>query len=114
MRSILMLSLQRDRWLLDRARGAIDGVDDGLILLLATRKRLVRVVAWLKARIGMVGRDPDREQRVHARAQTLAARVGVPDATARTLVDLAIGDACQQQGIAGEAFGLDAGQGRAT
>ena len=108
-----MLSLPHDRWLLDRARSAIDGVDDGLILLLATRRRLVRLVAWLKSRAGMSGRDPGREQRVHARAQTLAARVGVPDATARTLVDLAIDDACLQQGIVGEGSGLDVGQGRA-
>lgn len=108
-----MLSLPRERWFLDRARGAIDGVDDGLILLLATRRRLVRVVAWLKSRAGIAGRDPRREQRVHARAQRLAARVGVPDATTRTLVDLAIGDACLQQGIAGEGAGLDVGQGRA-
>lgn len=107
-----MLSLPRDRWFLDRARGAIDGVDDGLILLLAARRRLVRVVAWLKSRAGLAGRDHGREQRVHARARTLAARVGVPDATARTLVDLAIDDACLQQGIAGESGGLDVGQGR--
>lgn len=108
-----MLSLPRDRWFLDRARGAIDGIDDGLILLLAARRRLVRVAAWLKSRAGLVGRDPGREQRVHARAQTLAARLGVPKATARTLLDLAIDDACLQQGIAGEGGGLDIGQGRA-
>ncbi len=109
-----MLTLPRERWFLDRARGAIDGVDDGLILLLAMRRRLVQVVAWLKSRAGLAGRDPGREQRVHARAQTLAARVGVPDDTARTLVELAIGDACLQQGIAGGCGGLDVGQGRAV
>lgn len=109
-----MLSLPRERWLLDCVRGAIDGVDDGLILLLATRRRLVHLVARLKSRAGMTGRDPGRERQVHARAQTLAVRVGVPDATARTLVDLAIGDACLQQGIDGESDGLDVGQGSAS
>ncbi|WP_201316140.1 SCP2 sterol-binding domain-containing protein [Dyella sp. EPa41] len=108
-----MSPLPRDRWLLDRTRGAIDGVDDGLILLLATRRRLVRLVAWLKARAGVAGRDAGREQRVHTRAQTLAARVGVPGATARALVGLAIDDACLQQGIVGEGRGLDVDQGRA-
>lgn len=107
-----MLSLLHERWFLDRVRGAIDGVDDGLILLLAARRRLVRIVAWLKMRTGTTGRDPRREQRVHARAQTLASRVGVPDTTARTLVDLAIDDACMQQGIVDDVHCLDIGQGR--
>lgn len=108
-----MLPSLGERWLLDRMRGAIDGVDDGLILLLAARRRLVHVVARLKARAGRLGRDSCREQRVHARAQMLASRVGVPNATARTLIDLAIDDACLQQGIVGESGALDVGQGKA-
>lgn len=106
-----MLSLPRDRWLIDRARGAIDGVDDGLILLLAARRRLVRVIGRLKSRAGPPGRDADRERRVHARAQSLAARVGVPQPTAHSLLELAIRDACVQQGIAREGS-LDARQGK--
>ncbi|RDJ00482.1 hypothetical protein DVT68_06725 [Dyella solisilvae] len=92
-----MPSPRPDRWLLQGARGAIDGVDDGLILLLAARRRLVRVVGALKCRTGLPIRDPQREERVRMRAKALAVRVGVPGSTARTLVDLAIGDACLQQ-----------------
>jgi O2-independent ubiquinone biosynthesis accessory factor UbiT len=89
-----------ERLALARARGAIDRVDDGLILLFAARRRLVRAVAVLKARGGVPPRDLPREQQVRARAQALARRVGLPRATADRLLDLAIGDACRQQGMA--------------
>lgn len=108
-----MPPLQADRWLLERARGAIDGVDDGLILMLAARRRLVRLVGAFKARAGAPGRDHGRELHVHARAQSLAERVGVPGDTARSVLDLAIADACRQQGLgAAGGVSLDADQGR--
>lgn len=102
--------------MLERTRGALDGVDDGLILLLAMRRRLVRLVAMLKRRAGVPGRDVRREWQVRARAQRLALRVGVPAETARSLLDLAIADACLQQGIAAplREASFDAHQGRAA
>ncbi len=80
-------------------RLAIDGVDDGLVLLLAARTRLARLAGRLKAGAGMQGRDDAREQRVHRRAETLAGVLGVAPATASGVLALAIGDACRAQGL---------------
>jgi predicted lipid carrier protein YhbT/chorismate mutase len=87
-------------------RGVIDRVDDGLIVLLAARRRLVRVVAALKPRAGVPPRDPARERKVRMRTQSLAHRLDLPADTAAGLLDLAIVDACRQQGMA-----IDLGQG---
>ena len=80
-------------------RLAIDGVDDGLVLLLAARTRLARLAGRLKAGAGMQGRDDAREQRVQRRAETLASVLGVAPATASGVLALAIGDACRAQGL---------------
>lgn len=92
--------MQPERFALARTRGAIDAVDDGLLLFFAARRRLVRTAAWLKPRAGVPPRDPARERAVRQRAEALARRLGVPPATAQRLLDLAIGDACAQQGLA--------------
>jgi O2-independent ubiquinone biosynthesis accessory factor UbiT len=88
-----------ERLALARMRGAIDRVDDGLIVLLAARRRLVRVVAALKPRAGVAPRDPARERQVRARAQSLARRLDLPAHTASAVLDLVIADACRQQGM---------------
>lgn len=80
-------------------RLAIDGVDDGLVLLLAARTRLARLAGRLKVGAGMQGRDDAREQRVQRRAETLASVLGVAPATASGVLALAIGDACRAQGL---------------
>ena len=90
----------RDRGSLARVRLAIDGIDDAMLLLLAARTRLVRQAERCKHATGLPMRDPQREARVHARAQALAARVGLPAATARRAIGLAIDDACREQGLA--------------
>ena len=95
-------------------RLAIDGVDDGLVLLLAARTRLARLAGRLKGGAGMQGRDDAREQRVRARAQALAGMLGVAPDTANSVLSLAIADACRAQGLrsdldqgaAGEAGGM--------
>lgn len=81
-------------------RHAIDAVDDALLGLLAGRGVLVRHAARLKRVSGHATRDHDREAQVHARASRLARRLGLSDATARRLIELAIADACLQQGLA--------------
>lgn len=81
-------------------RAAIDAVDDGLLALLAARRRLVGMVARLKRSAGIPSRDPQRERVVRQRAHAMARRLGVPTATATRLLDVAIGDACTQQGLA--------------
>lgn len=89
----------------EQARGlapvrlAIDGVDDGLVLLLATRTRLARLAGRIKAHAGVQGRDGAREQRVRRRAEHLASVLGVPPETASGVLALAIGDACRTQGL---------------
>jgi predicted lipid carrier protein YhbT/chorismate mutase len=88
-----------ERRLLALARGAIDRVDDSLIVLLAMRKRLVSTVAWCKHRIDAPARDLSREQRIRLRIDRLAARLRVPSLTAQQLLDLVIGEGCRQQGI---------------
>lgn len=89
----------------EQARGlapvrlAIDGVDDGLVLLLATRTRLAQLAGRIKAHAGVQGRDGAREQRVRRRAERLASVLGVPPETASGVLALAIGDACRTQGL---------------
>lgn len=80
-------------------RLAIDGVDDGLVLLLAARTRLARLAGRLKAGAGVPGRDEAREQRVRRRAETLAGVLGVAPDTASGVLALAIGDARRAQGL---------------
>lgn len=85
---------------LGRVRRAIDGIDDALLLLLAGRARLARRAERCKRTVGLPLRDPAREAQVHARAEALAGRIGLPAATARRAIGLAIDDACREQGIA--------------
>lgn len=80
-------------------RLAIDGVDDGLILLLAARVRLARLAGRLKMRAGMQGRDDARERHVRHRAGCLAATLGLDPGTADGVLTLAISDACRAQGL---------------
>ena len=80
-------------------RLAIDGVDDGLVLLLAARTRLARLAGRLKAGAGVPGRDEAREQCVRRRAETLASVLGVAPDTASGVLALAIGDARRAQGL---------------
>jgi predicted lipid carrier protein YhbT/chorismate mutase len=83
-------------------RGAIDLADDGLIVLLAARARLVRGVARIKRCSGRAAADAAREARVQARAQALARRLAVPATTARGVLDLAIADARRAQGMSAD------------
>lgn len=88
-----------DRGPLARARRAIDGIDDALLLLLAARVRLARHAERCKREAGLPLRDRQREAAVQARAQSLAGRIGLPAATAQRAIGLAIDDACREQGI---------------
>lgn len=89
-----------DRAALAHVRHAIDRVDDALLLLLAARLRLARRAGRCKRRAGLPLRDPAREARVQARAESLAIRIGLPEATARSAMAFAIDCACQAQGFA--------------
>ncbi len=87
---------------LGTVRMAIDHVDDALVVLLAVRRGLVGAVQPLKHSAGISARDPGRERAVRRRAHRLARRLGVPDATASSLLELVIADACRQQGLAAD------------
>lgn len=98
---------------LAQVRLAIDGIDDGLVVLLAARSRLARVAGRLKAHAGMRGRDGMREQRVRDRAAALASVLGLPPEVATGVIGLAIGEACREQGLANDLDqGGGAGRGR--
>ncbi|MBU6198184.1 MAG: SCP2 sterol-binding domain-containing protein [Xanthomonadaceae bacterium] len=81
------------------ARRVIDHVDDAFVLLLAARRWIVGAVVPIKHRSGERARNPDRETQVRERARRLARRLGVPDASARQLVEILIRDACLLQGL---------------
>lgn len=83
-------------------RAAIDGVDDGLVLLLAARARLAGLAGRLKSHAGAHRRDPGREREVRERAAALAARLGVAPEVASGVVALAIGEACRAQALAAD------------
>lgn len=80
-------------------RLAIDGVDDGLVLMLAARGRLARIAGRLKARAGVSGLDDARERRVRDRAEALAGVLGVSPDTAGSVLTLAIHEARRAQGL---------------
>lgn len=89
-----------ERFLIARTRNAIDLADDGLVGLLAMRRKLAHAAFRLKSRAGLALGDVEREHQVHTRGKTLAAKLGLPAATAERALALAIDDAREQQGLA--------------
>ncbi len=87
------------RAVLARLRGMIDGVDDALVALLAGRRGLVALAAWLKRRSGLTLRDPDREREVRQRARRIGGHLGLPAGSSDRLMNALIQDACAQQGL---------------
>ncbi|WP_240126322.1 ubiquinone anaerobic biosynthesis accessory factor UbiT [Thermomonas alba] len=85
--------------LLPPLRLAIDGLDDGLLLLLAARTHLARAAGALKAGSGVQGRDAKREAEVLMRGQGLAYRLGMSPQTAHRILRLAIEEGCRAQGL---------------
>lgn len=91
--------MRPERAALARVRRLIDRADDALLFVFAARRGLVRAAAGLKRDAGLPARDPGREQRVHARAQALGARLALSPDSVRGLVELLIADACRLQGL---------------
>ena len=84
---------------LSPVRLAIDGVDDGLVVLLAARAHLAKLAGRLKAQAGIFGRDNRRESRVRQRAETLGGALGLSPGVASGVLGVAIGEACRAQGL---------------
>ncbi|UXI70482.1 ubiquinone anaerobic biosynthesis accessory factor UbiT [Tahibacter amnicola] len=78
-------------------RGLITGIDDGLIILMGVRCRVVAAVAALKQREGWAVRDPLRERRVLRRALRLGKACGVPALQAGRHSRMLMRAACRQQ-----------------
>ena len=91
-----------ERAILAHLRHAIDRVDDGLLLLLAARLHLARRAGRCKRRAGLPLRDPVREARVQARAESFARRIGLPEATARRASAFVIDASSRAQGFASD------------
>lgn len=83
--------------LLKFARHGIDRIDDGMLRLLAARRRLSDIAGRTKRALRQPLRDPARERQVLARARRLAGRLGLPRATAGELIRMLIADARRQQ-----------------
>lgn len=82
-----------------QARGLIDRIDDGLLVLVGARRRVVRRLAGFKRRSGINAYDPQRESAVLGRAERVAADLGLPSGLAAALFSLLIADARAAQGI---------------
>lgn len=89
-----------ERLALMRTRLLIDRVDDGMVLLLAVRRRLALQARACKQSARIPLSDTTREDDVRRRTQCVARDLGVPPHTARALADLAIADARHSQGLA--------------
>lgn len=83
--------------LLSVVRTAIDRVDDGLVLLLAGRRRLAGLAARIKQRVGLPTTDTAREAEVRRRGRAQAADLGVPGPLVDQVLELAIADAVRVQ-----------------
>jgi len=84
---------------LSGVRGLIDVIDDAVLALLASRRRLVSFAVQVKLSTGHSSRDPGRECEVYQRARRLGRRLGVPPGSSDRLMSVLIEDACAQQGL---------------
>ena len=78
-------------------RAAIDRVDDGLVLLLAGRRRLAGLASRIKRSVGLPAMDAAREADVRRRGRAWAAHLGVPEPLVDQVLELAIADAVRAQ-----------------
>lgn len=92
--------MRTERLALLRTRLLIDGVDGGLLILFAARRRLALQARACKQSARLPLSDSVREHDVRCRTQRIARDLGVPSFTARALTDLAIADARLSQGLA--------------
>lgn len=87
---------------LARIRAGIDRVDDGFVLLLALRQRLVRAAMLAKDASRQPRRDLQRELAVRDRARSLGAQLGLPTRDVDALMASVVGVARQAQGLAAD------------
>src|SRR5580704_5170033 len=78
-------------------RRSLDEVDSGIVGLIAQRGRLITDIARLKQDGSSAIQDADREQRVLAGVETVAAELGVSASLVRRIFRELIGDSVAQQ-----------------
>ena len=76
---------------LDDLRAAIDGIDDGLVELLARRRVAVEALALRKREAGLPGFDPRREDDLRARWRAAAHARALPDEVALAVLEAILG-----------------------
>lgn len=86
-----------ERFMLRRVRQLIDHVDDGVLALVAVRRRLVATAAVLKRSVGLPLYDHERETDVSRRAQRLGRHLGLEPITTDRLIGLLFADAYRLQ-----------------
>jgi chorismate mutase/prephenate dehydratase len=78
-------------------RRRLDEVDSGIVGLIAQRGRIVADIAQVKENGSSVIQDPDRERRVLAGVEAVAAELGVSASLVRRIFRELIGDSVAQQ-----------------
>ena len=91
------MSYLLERLALAGARFSIDRIDDALLRLLALRRRPAELAERAKRAAGIPATDAAREARIQERGRWLANRLGVPETSAHTLLDLAIAEGRRAQ-----------------
>jgi aryl-alcohol dehydrogenase-like predicted oxidoreductase/chorismate mutase len=93
----------------------VDRVDASIVEALGRRRRLVAALAEVKRRVGLAALDPGRESTVRAGWLSSAAREGVPEALALSVLDAVLADSrARVTGLLAEPVSAESGHASTT